>query len=132
MSYFNVLTFKLILKIFLLEHSLFLKNFIQSIEFILEGGKNIVEENIILDIFEFKEDTFNFRNEELEKVRNNCSHELFTFIYDNINPKQQDKLLDLIDNFLNANDEYIYYEKKMFYKEGFIDGMCLMMNYFNK
>ena len=91
-----------------------------------------MEDDLILTIFEQKEDTFNFTDKKLEKARIDSSNNLFSYIDAEIPKQQHTHLTDLINSLLNTSFDCLYNNHKMFYRAGFMDGMALMIDYFDR
>ena len=90
-----------------------------------------MKKDIISLIFEKKEDDelFYFNCEEKSKCedsKNRISKELFDFIEERVHQKSKMKLKILIEKYIDAMIEYCYIENKMYYKEGFKDGISIM------
>ena len=90
-----------------------------------------MEKDIISLIFEKKEDDeLIYSNCEeknkCEDSKKRISEELFDFIEKRVHPKSKMQLKVLIEKYIDAMIEYCYSENKMYYKEGFKDGISIM------
>lgn len=79
------------------------------------------------------EDAFDFEDKELEKYRmknSNVSSKLYNFINTRVHPKSRQKLLELIEENEFANSNYYFRENQLYYKNGFLQGMFVMISMF--
>lgn len=91
-----------------------------------------MEDNVLETLFEKREDegAFNFECNDWNKLLNQRKREkekLNNYISERVHSKSQKKLNMLIDNVINAVEDYEYFESKNYYYAGFKDALNLFL-----
>lgn len=75
------------------------------------------------DMFDFKSDKLTYLENEKEEIERKLSD----FIERRVHPNSKELLKTLIENYISITLDSFIYENKLYYRQGFLDGLSINM-----